>query len=80
MTRAVPGPDGRVEYTPTVGDVVILRRAHACGADRMAVTAVGIDVRLACSGCGAPIVLSRERLRSRMREVAGSVAELRTDP
>jgi len=78
VSRAVPGRDGRVDYTPAVGDVVVLRRAHACGADHMAVTAVGLDVRLACSGCGARVVLSRERLRGRMRDLAGSVAELRT--
>jgi hypothetical protein len=57
-----------------VGDVVALRTAHVCGVDRMVVTQLGLDVRLACSGCGARVVLSRERLRGRVREVVGTVA------
>jgi len=71
--RARRGPDGRLHYDPEVGDVVALRRAHVCGADRMAVTQVGLDVRLACTGCGARVVLTRERLRSRVRELVGTV-------
>jgi hypothetical protein len=34
---------------------------------------VGLDVRLACAGCGARVVLSRERLRGRVRELLGTV-------
>ena len=39
----------------------------------MVVTQVGLDVRLACAGCGARVVLSRERLRGRVRELLGGV-------
>ena len=71
--RAQRGPDGRLRYSPEVGDLIALRAAHVCGADRMVVTQVGLDVRLACAGCGARVVLSRERLRGRVRELLGSV-------
>jgi hypothetical protein len=37
------------------------------------VTQVGLDVRLSCAGCGARVVLSRERLRGRVRELIGGV-------
>ena len=66
-------PDGRLRYSPEVGDLIALRSAHACGVDRMVVTQVGLDIRLACSGCGARVVLSRERLRGRVRELLGGV-------
>jgi hypothetical protein len=66
-------PDGRLRYSPEVGDLIALRSAHACGVDRMVVTQVGLDIRLACSGCGARVVLSRERLRGRVREVIGDI-------
>ena len=80
--RAVRDRDGRLHYTPEAGDVVVLRRAHPCGSDRMVVTLVGLDVRLACSGCGAKLTLTRDRLRSRVREVSGTVADMRrqTEP
>ena len=61
--------------TKMFGDVVALRSAHVCGTDRMVVTQAGLDVRLTCAGCGAPVVLSRPRLRSRMRELVGTLAE-----
>jgi hypothetical protein len=69
VERAQRDEHGRLHYQPQAGDVVILRRPHVCGADRMAVTFVGLDVRLRCSGCEAQIVLSRERLSGRVREV-----------
>jgi hypothetical protein len=71
--RARRGPDGRLVYQPEVGDLIALRAAHVCGGDRMVVTQVGLDVRLACAGCGARVVLSRARLRGRVRELLGSV-------
>ena len=77
MSRLARDENGRVVYQPQVGDVVQLRRAHPCGSDRMAITAVGLDVRLSCAGCGAHVLLTRERLRGRVRDVVGSVGELR---
>jgi hypothetical protein len=66
-------PDGRVDYTPEEGEIVILRRPHACGSDRFAVTLAGLDVRLSCAGCGQRVLLTRDRLRSRVVGVAGRV-------
>jgi len=57
---------------------VVLRRAHPCGSDRMVVTLVGLDIRLVCSGCGARLILTRERLQARIRAVAGTVAETKS--
>ncbi len=68
------GADGRVDYTPEPGEVVALRRAHTCGSTRFAVTAVGLDVRLSCAGCGQRMMLTRTRLRSRVIDVVGRVA------
>jgi hypothetical protein len=41
----------------------------------MVVTQVGLDVRLVCAGCGARVVLSRQRLGSRVRELLGGAAD-----
>jgi hypothetical protein len=76
MARAPRDAHGRLLYTPVAGDVVVLRRAHPCGSDRMVVTLVGLDIRLTCSGCGARVMLTRQRLQARIREVAGTVADL----
>ena len=67
------GADGRSEYTPEVGEVVVLRRAHVCGSERFAVTLVGVDVRLSCAGCGRRVIVGRDRLSARVVDVAGRV-------
>ena len=71
--RASRRPDGRFDYRPEVGDLIALRAAHVCGSDRMVVTQLGLDVRLSCAGCGARVVMSRERLRGRVRELIGGI-------
>jgi hypothetical protein len=81
---AVTAPDrrserdahGRLQYQAAAGDVVVMRRAHVCGADRMVVSVAALDIRLVCSGCGAKVTLTRTRLRSQVAGVAGTVADL----
>jgi hypothetical protein len=60
-------------HQPVAGEVLQLRRAHACGSDTFAVTLVGLDVRLSCTGCGARLILTRQRLASRLVAVVGTV-------
>lgn len=64
---------GRLHYEPVAGDVVVLRKAHVCGALCMVITQAALDVRLSCMGCGGRILLTRERLRSRLHEVVGTL-------
>jgi hypothetical protein len=54
---------------PSAGQILQLKRAHVCGSDRFVVTMVGLDIRLSCTGCGARLILTREKLRSRLRAV-----------
>ncbi len=55
------------------GQVLQLRKPHVCGSDRFVVTHVGMDVRLSCSGCGARLILTRQRLAARQIAVVGTV-------
>ncbi len=66
--------------TPAAGDIVQLKRPHVCGSDRFAVTHVALDVRLSCAGCGARLILSRERLRSRLRAITGTLGAESENP
>lgn len=50
----------------TVGETVRMRKAHPCGADTWAVTRVGGDVGLRCTGCGRRIFLARRELARRL--------------
>ena len=42
-----------------LGDVVRMKKPHACGADTWTVTRVGADVKIRCHGCGHVVMLDR---------------------
>jgi len=42
-----------------VGDVVVLRKGHPCGANEWLVRRIGADIGLTCRGCGRRVMLPR---------------------
>jgi hypothetical protein len=67
-------PDQPV-LTLLLGDVVRLRRAHACGGSTWQVDRLGADIGLRCEGCGRHVLLERRTVE---RRVVGFVS--RGDP
>lgn len=51
-----------------VGDYVILRKPHACGANRWQVVRLGADVGLVCVHCGRRVLLPRDEFERRLRQ------------
>ncbi|MFW6103068.1 MAG: DUF951 domain-containing protein [Chloroflexota bacterium] len=51
------------------GDVVALRKPHACGGVDWTVTRVGADIGLSCVTCGRVILLPRHEFRARLRRI-----------
>lgn len=51
-----------------VGDVVQMKKPHACGGERWNVLHAGADVRLKCIGCGRVVLLDRVRFSSRLKK------------
>jgi hypothetical protein len=49
-----------------LGDVVLLRRAHPCGATEWLVDRLGADIGLRCQGCGRHVLLDRRQLERRL--------------
>ena len=45
--------------TFALGDVVQMKKPHACGTNEWTVTRVGADVKLRCHGCGRVVMLDR---------------------
>ncbi len=65
-----------VPITPVrVGDVVKLKKAHPCGANEWEVTRVGMDIGLACVGCGRKVRLVRYEFDRRFRTFLKRSAE-----
>ena len=45
-----------------LGDLVRLRRPHACGGDRWLIDRLGADIGLRCQTCGRHVLLERSPL------------------
>lgn len=57
---------GAVMYE--VGQILRLRKKHACGGDTWEVLKSGVDMRLKCQSCGRVILITRDKL---VRQVKG---------
>lgn len=57
---------GRPVIPFSVGDVVRLRRRHACGGDLWTVDRLGADIGLRCTMCGRRVLLERTAVERRM--------------
>ncbi|MES2208951.1 MAG: DUF951 domain-containing protein [Chloroflexota bacterium] len=51
-----------------LGDILRLRRPHACGASEWLVDRVGADIGLRCRSCGRHVMLDRRSLESRLTD------------
>jgi hypothetical protein len=51
------------------GDVVRLKKPHPCGEFLWTVTRLGADIGLVCQKCGRYVMISRQQLARRIREI-----------
>lgn len=51
-----------------LGDRILMRKAHACGAAEWTVTRTGADVKIKCSGCGRVVMLDRLEFMKKARK------------
>jgi hypothetical protein len=56
----------------SLGDFVMLKKTHPCGANAWEVVRVGMDIGLACTGCGRRVRLPRAEFERRYRGRADS--------
>ena len=43
-----------------VGDVVMMKKPHACGTNEWEITRVGADIKIKCLACGRVVMLDRQ--------------------
>ena len=51
------------------GDVLIMKKKHPCGSDRMAVLRSGMDFKLRCEGCGREFMIMRSKAEKNVKSV-----------
>ncbi len=57
-----------------VGDILVMKKKHPCGADRWQVLRIGQDLRLKCLGCEHEMMVARVKIEKSVKKVErGSV-------
>ncbi len=51
------------------GDIIRLKKKHPCGSFEWEILRVGADFRLKCVGCGHQIMLPRQTVEKKVKEI-----------
>ena len=52
-----------------VGDIVELKKQHACGCKEFEITRVGMDIKIKCAKCSRLIMIDRPTLEKRVKKI-----------
>ncbi|NLY52313.1 MAG: DUF951 domain-containing protein [Firmicutes bacterium] len=52
-----------------LGDIVQMRKEHACGGDQWEIMRVGMDFRIKCLQCGRVVMLPRRKFERAVKKV-----------
>ncbi len=52
-----------------LGDVVRMKKPHACGENRWEIIRMGMDIRIKCHRCGHSVLIPRSRFERLVRAV-----------
>ena len=58
-----------------VGDVILTKKPHPCGAKQFDVLRVGMDFKIKCQGCGHEIMLPRVRIEKNIKKILRTAEE-----
>ncbi|MCO0832682.1 DUF951 domain-containing protein [Fructobacillus sp. W13] len=52
-----------------LGDLVEMKKPHACGSNAWIINRMGADIKLTCSACQRTIMLTRHDFNKRLKKV-----------
>ncbi len=52
-----------------VGDTLLMKKQHPCGAKEMLVLRTGMDFRLRCTGCGREFMIPRLKIEKHIKKI-----------
>ena len=63
-----------------LGDIVVLKKGHACGANEWKIVRFGADLKLQCINCGRTVMMPRIDVRKKARKVIKSEETYEANP
>ncbi|MEE0928755.1 MAG: DUF951 domain-containing protein [Acutalibacteraceae bacterium] len=55
-----------------VGDILLMKKKHPCGADTFTVLRIGMDFKIRCTGCGHEIMSPRVKVEKNIKKIISS--------
>lgn len=52
-----------------LNDIVEMKKAHACGANRFRIIRMGADIRIKCEQCGRSIMMPRTEFNKKLKKI-----------
>ncbi|MCD2255500.1 DUF951 domain-containing protein [Agrilactobacillus fermenti] len=52
-----------------LGDIVMMKKQHACGTNRFEIIRMGMDIRIKCLGCGHLVMMPRKEFQKKMKSI-----------
>lgn len=52
-----------------LNDILIMKKPHPCGTNRMKVLRVGMDFKIKCEGCGHEVMVPRGKCEKKIKRV-----------
>ncbi len=52
----------------SLGDVIEMKKPHACGSKTWTITRLGVDIKLKCTGCDHEIMMDRLEVNKKMKK------------
>ncbi len=61
-----------------LGDIVQMKKPHACQTNEMEIIRMGMDIRIKCCGCGHSVLLERAHFEKKLKKILRSKIEENT--
>lgn len=55
-----------------VGDTLVMKKKHPCGADTFSVLRIGMDFKIRCTGCGREVMTPRVKVEKNIKKIIPS--------
>lgn len=52
-----------------MGDRVVMKKPHPCGAKEFEILRIGVDFKMRCCGCGHEVFVPRAKILKNIKEV-----------
>lgn len=58
-----------------VGDILLMKKKHPCGADTFSVLRIGMDFKIRCTGCSHEVMAPRVKIEKSIKKIIHSDGE-----